>query len=270
MERKMLALDIDGTLTNSRKEITERTLEAIKKIMQEGHVVVIASGRPTPGIMGACGTLELEKYGGYGMSYNGARITDMKTGEIVYQRTLDRNVIPEIYEYALSRNIGMMTYEQGSAVTGTRIDKYMELEARINRIGLKKVDDFLGYIDFDVNKCLLTAEADEAAAIEKELAEKYSGRLSIYRSEPFFVEIMPNGVDKASSLSVLLDMTGIKRENMICCGDGFNDLSMIKYAGIGVAMANAADVVKEAADVTTLSNDEDGLVPVIERYIMNI
>ncbi len=94
--------------------------------------------------------------------------------------------------------------------------------------------------------------------------------LSIYRSEPFFVEIMPRGVDKAASLGVLLDMLGMKREDMVCCGDGFNDISMIKYAGTGVAMGNAIDEVKAAADFVTLSNDEDGLVPVIDKYIRGI
>lgn len=269
MNRKMLVLDIDGTLTNSRKEVSETTLKAVRRVMEEGHAVVIASGRPTPGIMGVCETLNLKKYGGYGMSYNGARITDMKTGETVCQRILENDVIPEIFRYASEKGIGMMTYEESAAVTGTRIDEYMELEARINRIGLKQVDDFCGYVDFDVNKCLLTAQPDEAEEIEKELCEKYAGRLSVYRSEPFFVEIMPPGVDKASSLEVLRKRLMIAREDVICCGDGFNDLSMIRYAGIGVAMANAADVVKEAADIITLSNDEDGLVPVIEKYILN-
>ncbi len=270
MDRKMLVLDIDGTLTNSKKEITKKTEAAVKEIMKEGHVVVIASGRPTPGIMGVCDTLELEKYGGFGMSYNGAKITDMKTGKVVFQKTLPREIIPELFEYAVSEDVGLMTYEKNSAVTGTRTDGYMELEARINKIGLKSVENFSEYVDFDVNKCLMTAEDTRAARMEKELAAKYDGVLSIYRSEPFFVEIMPRGVDKAASLGVLLDMLGMKREDMICCGDGFNDISMIKYAGTGVAMGNAIDEVKAAADFVTLSNDEDGLVPVIDKYIRGI
>lgn len=270
MNRKMLVLDIDGTLTNSKKEITEATKSAIDGIIDKGHIVVIASGRPTPGIRRVCETLGLYTKGGYGLSFNGAKITDMKSGETVYQRVLEKSVIPEIYAYALSKGIGMMTYEGENAVTGTRIDGYMELEARINGIGLKKVEDFAKYVSFDVNKCLLTAEVDYAAQIEKELAQKYEGRLSIYRSEPFFVEIMPCGVDKAASLKVLLERLNMSVGDMICCGDGFNDLSMIKFAGVGVAMANAADVVKEAADYVTLSNDEDGIVDVINKFIINI
>ncbi len=267
MNKKMLVLDIDGTLTNSKKEITAATRNAIADIIDRGHTVVIASGRPTPGIRGVCETLDLYTKGGYGISFNGAKITDMKSGETVYRRTLEKSVIPEIYDYAVSRGVGMMTYKGENAVTGTRIDKYMELEARINGIGLKKVENFKEYVSFDVNKCLLTADGDYAAQIEKELAQKYEGRLSIYRSEPFFVEIMPWGVDKASSLKVLLERLNMSVCDMICCGDGFNDLSMVKYAGVGVAMANAADAVKEAADYVTLSNNDDGIVDVINKFI---
>ena len=91
--------------------------------------------------------------------------------------------------------------------------------------------------------------------------------MSIYRSEPFFIEVMPKNVDKATSLDRMLETVGLTREDAICCGDGFNDISMIEYAGVGVAMANAQERVKEAADyVTVRSNDEDGLVEVINKY----
>lgn len=91
--------------------------------------------------------------------------------------------------------------------------------------------------------------------------------MSVYRSEPFFIEIMPQNVDKASSLDRMLQTVGLTRENAICCGDGFNDISMIKYAGVGVAMGNAQEKVKEAADYITGSNDKDGLVEVMEKFI---
>ena len=159
-----------------------------------------------------------------------------------------------------------MTYEDNDAITGTRIDEYMLLEARINSIGLRSIDNFVEYVNFPVNKCLLTKENVEAEKACSELGTKYKGELSIYRSEPFFVEIMPEGVDKAASLEVLRNILGIERENIVCCGDGFNDLSMIKYAGVGVSMANGCDACREAADYIAPSNDQDGLVDVIKKY----
>ncbi|MBQ7875670.1 MAG: HAD family phosphatase [Clostridia bacterium] len=266
MDRKMLVLDIDGTLTNSKKEITPATKAAITRVLEEGHVVVIASGRPTPGTKRVCEELELKKYSGYVLSYNGARITRLSDNTVVHQKVLDKKYIPEIFEYCIKNDMGMMTYEDNDAITGTRIDEYMLLEARINSIGLRSIDNFVEYVNFPVNKCLLTKENVEAEKACSELGTKYKGELSIYRSEPFFVEIMPEGVDKAASLEVLRNILGIERENIVCCGDGFNDLSMIKYAGVGVSMANGCDACREAADYIAPSNDQDGLVDVIKKY----
>ena len=114
--------------------------------------------------------------------------------------------------------------------------------------------------------CMAT-EADETSW--KQLQEKYSDVASIYRSEPYFIEIMPKDVNKATSLDHMLEGMGLTRENAICCGDGYNDISMIEYAGTGVAMGNAQPAVKDAADYITGTNDEDGLVEVIDKFIMN-
>lgn len=115
----------------------------------------------------------------------------------------------------------------------------------------------------------MTAEDKKAAAVEEELKRLYGDKVNIFRSEPFFVEIMPPDVHKATSLEKLLGILGMDRADLIACGDGYNDLTMIQYAGVGVAMANAQQVVKDNADYITLSNDEDGLVPVIDRFILN-
>jgi Cof subfamily protein (haloacid dehalogenase superfamily) len=179
---------------------------------------------------------------------------------------LDKKYIPEIFDYCVKNDLGMMTYEDNDAITGTRIDEYMELEARINSIGLREVESFTEYVDFPVNKCLLTKEDSLAKVACEELNEKYKDELSIYRSEPFFVEVMPKGVDKAASLEVLRNILGIEKENIVACGDDFNDLSMIKYAHVGVCMANGCEECKNAADYIAPSNDEDGLCDVIAKF----
>ena len=99
------------------------------------------------------------------------------------------------------------------------------------------------------------------------LRKQYHGLLNIYLSEPFFLEIMPKNIDKAQSLQKLLNSIGLTANEMICCGDGFNDLSMIEYAGLGVAMENAQPIIKETADFITRSNDEDGVLHVIDTFM---
>ena len=132
----------------------------------------------------------------------------------------------------------------------------------------KKVNNFVEYVsDYNLNKMLMTAPPEKAAILVEELQEKFKDVLSIYRSEPFFIEIMPKNVDKAASLDFMLTSLGITKDDVICCGDGFNDKSMIEYAGVGVAMENAQPAVKEVADYITKSNDEDGIVHVIDKFI---
>lgn len=268
MKQKILVLDIDGTLTNSKKEITPKTKEALLDIQRKGHVVMLASGRPTPGMLRYAKELDLATYGGYLLSYNGARIVNCKTGEIVYQQTLPRTVIPTLYSFAKENACGLISYDGDMVISGTGMDEYIELEARINGLPIKEVDDFVEYINYDVNKCLMTAPPEKAEKCMLALQNKFEGVLSVYRSEPFFIEIMPQNVDKAASLDRMLEIIGMKTEDTICCGDGYNDITMISYAGVGVAMANAREEVKAAADYVTGSNDEDGLVEVIERFVL--
>ncbi|MBE5963283.1 MAG: HAD family phosphatase [Lachnospiraceae bacterium] len=268
MDYQMLVLDIDGTLTNSKKEITRETKEAILDIQKKGYKVVLASGRPTPGIEAIAEQLELERYGNYILSFNGAKIINCATKEVIYQKVLPDGVIPLLYEEAVQNGVGIITYEGESIIAGTPIDSYMEIESRINGIPIREVNNFAEYVNFDVNKCLMTGEPEHLERLEKKLKDKFNGALSIYRSEPFFLEIMPSNVDKAQTLLKLLSALGLTSEQMICCGDGFNDISMIECAGLGVAMENAQDLVKAACDYITLSNDNNGILHVIHKFIL--
>lgn len=269
MKTKVLVLDIDGTLTNSKKEITPETKRGIIHIMERGHKVILASGRPTPGMRRYADELELAAYGGYLLSFNGGRIINCKTGEIVYQRTLPPYVISGLYQYACKHDMGIITYMGDDILVGRRMDEYIELESRINAMPCKAVKNFAAYGEYNLNKCLMTAEPEAAARHVEKLNELYGDILSIYRSEPFFIEVMPKNVDKATSLDRMLETVGLTREDAICCGDGFNDISMIEYAGVGVAMANAQEEVKKSADFITDSNDEDGIVKVIDTFVLN-
>lgn len=267
MEKKLLVLDIDGTLTNSKKEITPKTKEAIQKILEMGHLVMLASGRPTPGLRRYEEELELKKYGGYLISYNGAKVSRCEDDAVLYQQKMPRECVAEVYQYACEHDLGIITYDK-DVICGRRVDAYIELEARINGMTIKPVDNFIEYVDFDVNKCLMTSDPNESEGHMNALQEIFEGRLNIGRSEAFFIEIMSIGVDKAETLSKALPLIGVTRENTICCGDGFNDKTMIEFAGVGVAMANAKEEVKAAADYITASNDEDGIVEVIEKFIL--
>lgn len=202
------------------------------------------------------------------MSFNGGKIINWKTKETVFENVMDRKYIPELLRYARQNNLGLITYDANHALVATRMDKYIAMEAMfINKIPAY-MTDVVKYVNYNPNKCLFTVEPELSEYHEKILSEKFGRELGIYRSCDYFIEVVPKGIDKAASIKVLTSQLGISRENIIACGDGFNDLSMIQYAGVGVAMENAVDAVKKEADYITTSNNEDGIAKVIEKYIL--
>ena len=268
MNYQMLVLDLDGTLTNSRKELTEATRKALIEIQEDGKKVVLASGRPINGIIPLAEKLELSRFGGYMLSFNGARITQCSTGNVIYNRTLPASVILPIYELVKSyEGLDILTYDGERILSGIAANIYTEKESFINKMEIVHAEDFVERLTFPVNKLLIPGEPSTLEKIMPLLQKKFHTLLNIYRSEPFFLEIMPQNIDKAYSLQKLLSSIGLTADEMICCGDGFNDISMIEYAGLGVAMANAQPIVKDTADFITKSNDEDGVLHVINTFL---
>lgn len=269
MDKKIIFLDLDGTLTNDEKKVTPLTQKALLEMQKAGHIVVLASGRPTPGILPVAKAVELEKFGGYIMAFNGGKIINAKTNEVVFEQVLDRKYISPLLKYAKENDIGLITYDDKRIIVGTRMDKYIETESFINKIPVYETD-MEEYVTYNPNKLLMTAPPEIATKHEQILAGKYKNQLSISRSADYFIEIMPKGIDKAASIEVLINKLKIRKENTIACGDGYNDISMVKYAGIGVAMENAVDEVKQVADYVTDSNNEDGIAKVVEKFVFYI
>lgn len=269
MKYKLLVLDLDGTVTNSKKEITPHTRETLLRAQEAGVKIVLASGRPTYGIVPIAQQLELERYEGYILAYNGGEIIDWKTKEIMYKNLLDHDVLPYLYQCAKDNDFAIVTYENEYVLTEKPDDEYVLKEALLNVMPIKKVDNFLDAVRHPIAKCLIVGEPTRLARLEKEMYDALKERMGVFRSEPYFLELVPKGIDKAQSLAVLLGELKMQREEMIAIGDGFNDLSMIQYAGLGVAMANAQDIVKENADFITLTNDEDGVAYVVNRFILS-
>lgn len=262
---RLLVLNLDGTLTNSKKEISDRNLNTLLHLQQQGVRIVLASGRPTYGIAPLAETLQLKQYGGFILSYNGGEITNWATGQLMYKNLLPDGVLPILYTAAVRHNQAILTYDNEFILTEDPDNKYVHHEAFLNKMQIRPTDDFLRDVPQPLPKCLIVGDPDELIRTESELSLRLQGRISVYRSEPFFLELVPQGIDKARSLTVLLDELGMTREQMVAMGDGYNDLSMIRFAGMGVAMANAQEPVKKAADYITLSNDEDGVAAAVEK-----
>lgn len=268
MKYKMLVLDLDGTLTNSKKEITPRNRETLIRAQQEGVLLVLASGRPTYGIAPLANELQMEQFGGFILSYNGGEIIDWKSKELLHAKVLPNEVLPRLYECACRNKVALLTYDEEYIVTEYPEDTYVEKEAFLNKMAIRPAKAFLEEIHLPVPKCLIVAEPEKLIPIEAELSLALQGEISVYRSEPYFLELVPQGIDKAQSLAVLLDKVKMKREEMVAIGDGYNDLSMIQFAGMGIAMGNAQEPVKKSANYITLTNEEDGVAEAVEKFFL--
>lgn len=266
MKYKLLVLDIDGTLNNSKKEITKKTKDALIKAQEHGLKIAIASGRPTIGIEKVAQELELSRFGGFVLAFNGGLITNCADNSTIYKKTIPLDDIKTIYDLSKEMNVNLLTYSNGKIVA-EKSDIYLETECRINKALFMPVNNLLEFIDHDVPKFLMLGNEDYLAKVEPIVKDKLSDRFTVFRSEPFFLEIMPKNIDKAFSLARLLEYLGLTKDEMIACGDGYNDVSMISFAGLGVAMENAQPAVKEVSDYITLSNDNDGIAHIVNKFI---
>ena len=264
----IIVLDLDGTLTNRDKVITPRTKEALMRAQEQGKIVVLASGRPTAGVKPLAEELELARFGSYILSYNGGMITNCRTGEAVFSALLPLDSNEKIISLAKEYRVDLLTYEGEEIITNNADCTYAHKEAAINHLPLRQVEDMASYVTFQVPKFLMLDDGDYLATVEPRVKAAMGKNFSVYRSEPYFLEVLPKGIDKAKSLERLLETLGMTREEMIACGDGYNDLTMIRYAGLGVAMENAVLPVRKAADYITASNNEDGVGLVVEKFML--
>jgi Cof subfamily protein (haloacid dehalogenase superfamily) len=269
MKYKLLVLDVDGTLLNEEKKITPRTKLALLKMQHLGVQIVLASGRPTFGLMPLAIELGLDKNGGYILSYNGGQIINIQTNELLFEKRIDPDMLPYLERKARKNEFPIFTYHQDTILTTHPANERIRREAELNGMKVKAVAEFADAIDFSPCKCMLVGEDAEALTdLETHWKKRLAGSLDVFQSEPYFLEIVPQHIDKANTLSWLMEKLNIDAHEIIVVGDGVCDVGMIQIAGLGVAMGNAQESVKACADYVTDSNEEDGVALVVETHIL--
>ena len=269
MKYKLLVLDVDGTLLNDEREISKRTLAALLKVQQMGVRIVLASGRPTYGLMPLAKTLELGNYGGFVLSYNGCQIIKAQNGEILCERRINPEMLPYLEKKARKNGFAIFTYHDDTLITDSPDNEYIKNEALLNNLKIIREDEFSTAIDFAPCKCMLVSDKEKALiGLEQHWEKRLAGTLDAFRSEPYFLEVVPCGVNKANTLGALLEHLGVTREEVIAVGDGVCDVTMLQLAGMGVAMGHSQDSVKVCADYVTASNEEDGVALAVEKLIL--
>lgn len=270
MKYKLLVLDVDGTLLNDAKEISKRTLATLRKVQQMGVRIMLASGRPTYGLLPLAKQLELGTYEGFILSYNGGQIINAKNGEVVFEKRISPEMLPYLEKKAVKNGFSILTYDENRVVTNNPYDEHVRQEADINGMVTDGQEDFSIAIDFAPCKVMLVSDDEEAlVGLENHWRRRLAGVMDVFRSEPYFLEVVGCSVDKANSLAALMSRLDIQTDEVIALGDGVCDVTMLQMAGLGIAMGNAPDSVKRCADFVTLSNNDDGVAVAVEKAILS-
>lgn len=274
---KMIGLDLDGTLLNSEKRISEYTRSVLNHAIEKGVIVLPSTGRPVTGL-----PKEIIDFPGirYAVTSNGARVVDLKeNGKSVYECGVPVEKVKGVMKILCKYDTMREVYYKGHGyAAGEKID---EVERYMSNPVMKeyilatriRVDDLDAYVEehmesVDKVHILFADPEKEKMKAAREIEEMYP-ELNVTSALDNNLEINEAGANKGLALIELGRLLGIEREEIMACGDGLNDRAMIEEVGFGVAMENAMEEVKKVADYITVSNDEDGVAKAIEKFVLD-
>ena len=273
MDFKLLVLDVDGTLLNNNREMSERTIKTLKKVQQNGIRIALATGRPTYGVLPFAKAIDLDFNDGFIISYNGAKVLEASTGKVLFERTIDPKMVPYLEKVAQRSGCALAYYENDEVVATDTNNEHIVDEAQMNNMSLRHVNNIseamegLGDDKQTWPTEIIFVNDDEQVlnGVEEHLQKHLNGVMDTIHSNPYYLEVVGYQVGKSHAMSALVQKLGISMKEVLAFGDGIADINMLQMAGTGIAMANAPEEVKRCADYTTLSNDEDGAAIAIER-----
>lgn len=260
---KLIAVDMDGTLLNSEGKISEKTVDAIRNLSKTDVIFTISTGRPIHGVQKYNTQLHLM---GPIITYNGAMIVNAETQEILFEEGLSREDAETIWKLGEQAGVTMCIWSNNQ-LYGNRLDKRIHDYKKLSGVE-PLLADKEQLLNQGITKILWYDEVDRIRRFCRELSPELFSQVTFCTSKPVFLEFFSSKVSKAVAMKKIGELYNIQREEMIAIGDGLNDLSMIEYAGLGVAMENAEKAVKDTAQYITASNDEDGVAKVIETFVI--
>lgn len=264
MKYRLVAIDIDGTLVDHNKSISDRTVETIKKVMDMGVKVTLSTGRPIMGVRKFIKLLGLEVPV---ITYNGAAVVDSKSEEVLFSRNLPEEDARIILEMGLERDVTMCIWS-GNRLYGNKLDFRINEYKKLSGIEPVQTTDFEPLIARGIPKILWTDDKERSARWRDDFSKVELKETTCCASNAYFTEFFNVNVSKGIALSKVAEQLGVSLSETIAFGDAMNDLPMLEAAGMGVAMGNADERVKAVADYVTLTNDEDGVADALEKLIL--
>ncbi|MGX7243730.1 Cof-type HAD-IIB family hydrolase [Enterococcus quebecensis] len=279
MTIKAIVLDIDGTLLNDEKQLTKETKAALINAQKSGIKVILASGRPTTGMLKYVDELEMERYNGLIVSYNGAHVLDVGSQKVLFSQPLSiensKDILEHLKQFEVKPMIAQGDYMYVNNVYDCMVNldaphgslNIIEYESRGGNFQLCEKNDLAAFVDFPLHKILVAGHPDYLQKNWQNILGPFKEKVSGVFSAPMYFEFTDQGIDKANALEKTLKPLGIQREHIVSFGDGHNDVSLINYAGIGIAMGNAVDELKNVANKVTASNNDDGIAQALAKLL---
>lgn len=264
MQYKLIAVDIDGTLLNSKGIITEKTRSSIQRAVEKGVIFSICTGRAIQGVEGFNSLLNLDAPF---ITYNGAMIVMGKSKEILFEQSLSPEAARSILSIGKEVGTTIIVWSNNKLYAYELNDRVLDYKG-ISTVEPIIIENEEELIQSGITKILWYDEPEKLDHYQNILKDRLGDSVNYCTSKPIFLEFFDRKVSKAVAMEKIGEHFHIRREEMIAIGDGFNDLSMIEYAGLGVAMGNAPEAIKAKARYVTLSNDEDGIAHALDKFVI--
>ncbi len=268
MKYRMIATDMDGTLLNDEHELTEGDIQSIVDIQKKGIRFVLASGRPSFAMIKQAKQLEMDKYKGYILAFNGGELIDMSTGRVIFNEGLNMNDIEIIYNASVKTGVPIVLYA-GDTVYATEDTEFTRYEADQCDMKFEKFDTPGELVKMGIittTKCMFVGNPEKIKEAEEYMKEKHGKDYFIAISKPIFLEVANKNVNKGKTLKKLGEIENISTEEMIAVGDSGNDIPLLEIVGMPVGVENAIPEIKSIAKFQSVNNNEDALKTVIERF----
>ena len=270
MKKRLLFLDLDGTLLNDAKEITQGNRDALEQALRRGHGVIITTGRPLKSAIQQAHKLGLDRPGCLLIAYNGAQIYDWEKQQIVFSRSLPLAAVERIFERVNAAGEHIQTYDAWDVLVEPRCDNAsVRRYCQLIGMAFKVIGDVRKDLTEAPVKCLVINYEEQSGIkkIQAWIRENMAREVDCFFSCDQYLEIVPRGMSKGEAVKMLCAKMGVDIADAVAVGDAANDLSMIEAAGIGVAMANGTEEVKAVADyITARDNNHDGIAEVVQRF----
>ena len=262
---RLVAVDLDGTLFNNERHVSARNRQAIEDVLSSGRILTIATGRPLQGVSDIIDMVGADMPF---IIYNGAMVITSKTKRVLYESMLSGDLAAEVARLGERLGATVFVYRNGELYV-SEINQMVSGYMSAFKIAPIVPDDLLQIAAQGATKVLFRDTPERISKFQEAARPHFEGRLNFFMSQPNILEFVNLNASKGAAMRIIGERYNIAQSEMFAIGDSYNDASMLRYAGLGVAMGNAPAEIKDIADAVTLTNEEDGVAEAIYRYILN-